>query len=342
MKVSGNYGILDQIFALKWIKKNINAFGGDPDNVTIFGESAGAGSVTFLLISPLAKGLFHKAIAQSGSNYFKNSYLKPMEKVGEDITKMLDCDKSLNILNCLRSLTPEKLLKITDPKLGLFYNGMKFGPVIDGYVIPDNPSILFEKGLYNKVPFLTGTNADEGTIFIPDLPVMGVYGYKAFIRLTFGEKYQEEIFNFFPAETDKDVPNALNKLITVSTFVTPAREIIRVVSKSEEKCFLYQFVRVPPFAKRSKLGSCHALEIPYVFQNLIETFTEKDKEISKTMCTYWTNFAKYGNPNSKELLFWNEYNEEEDENIEIGDEIKVNKNLYKNECNLFAKIYREW
>lgn len=348
-KVSGNYGILDQIFALKWIKKNINAFGGNPENITIFGESAGAGSVTCLLVSPLSKGLFHKAIAQSGSYYLKcrdlkkhTNNLEPMEKVGEKITKMLNCDKSLDVLNCLRSVTAEKLLNTTNPELELFGNGIKFEPVIDGYVIPDIPSVLFEKGLYNKVPFLTGTNADEGTILAPDLDDISINGYEAFIKLTFGEKYEEDIFNFFPAKTDKDVPNALNKLITVSAFVTPAREIIREISKSEDNCFLYHFVRVPLFSKKANLGSFHGLEIPYVFQNLGEPFTEKDKEISRIMSKYWVNFARSGDPNSNELFLWEKYNETGDKNIEIGEVIKINANLYKNECDLFAKIYNEW
>ena len=168
--VSGNYGTLDQIAALKWVRDNISAYGGDPDNVTIFGESAGSWSVTELMASPLANGLFHKAIGQSGASSY---HMGQMEgdgvgwpsgyATGEMVAKALGLDAPS--AQELRAVPADKLQSIITEEMSEGFHHIR-----DGHVFPENVGLAFAKGDYNKVPMLFGYNADEGTLFFPDDP----------------------------------------------------------------------------------------------------------------------------------------------------------------------------
>ncbi|MHC4607658.1 MAG: carboxylesterase/lipase family protein [Planctomycetota bacterium] len=337
--VSGNYGLLDQIESLKWVKKNIAAFGGDPDCVTIFGESAGAGSVCRLMVSPLSKGLFHRAIAQSGGAHGGTRHLKKrrlnqesMEDMGERLAEELEC----TTLKELRALDPEEILKASNPAQGLFGKGNKFYPVVDGWVLPDDPGTLFDTGRQHDVPFMTGSNADEGTIFLKQLPVKRVAGYMMLVRSIY-RKDAQKILELFPAETDDEVRDALNKLVGCASFVSPARMLVRAMEKVESKSYLYHFTRVTPVAKRMKLGAFHAAEIPYVFGNMKGAlgFRETDHELGGKMVAYWVNFARTGDPNGDDLPKWPAYTKAKDRHLELGDKVQTGKNLYEEACDIF-------
>jgi para-nitrobenzyl esterase len=342
--VSGNYGFLDQIEALKWVKRNIKAFGGNPDKVTIFGESAGAAAVTRLMVSPLAKGLFHRVISESGGPFGQNrrlrediTNLESAEKVGVKIADQLGCSQSKEVLKALRAKTPEEILRVSKPVQGLFGEGIKIGPIVDGWALPEDPGLAWVRGKTDDVPFMVGANADEGTIFLPSLPVNDVKGYEDMVKLTTPERPQE-ILKLFPAKTNEEVKPALNKLIGVSAFIAPARTMARLASKKgASKVYLYHFTRVAPLPVVQKLGAFHAAEIGYVFGNLGPVLSKEpiDSGLSEKMKRYWTNFAKTGDPNGTGLPTWPAYQAEKDPYLELGTEIKAGNGLYREACDMF-------
>ncbi|MDD5428981.1 MAG: carboxylesterase family protein, partial [Candidatus Omnitrophica bacterium] len=247
--VSGNYGFLDAIMALWWVQFNIDAFGGDPDNVTIFGESAGAVNVTLLMVSPLAKGLFHRAIAESGGPV-GIQYLIPQVtgdmaaslKMGKALAVKLKCDKADDVVASMRRKTTEDILEAYDFKMGLFGKGLFFGPVFDGWALPKDPAKVYSSGDQYNVPIIIGSNKDEGTDFIT-AEDRSMKKYKLFMESRFG-RGSSKAMGLFPAKRKKEsIARALNDAITVAAFAEPARFVADSMKKKKAKAYLYQFTR---------------------------------------------------------------------------------------------------
>ncbi|MEK7376099.1 MAG: carboxylesterase/lipase family protein [Candidatus Margulisiibacteriota bacterium] len=341
--VSGNYGLMDQIAALKWVKNNISAFGGDSENITIFGESSGSMSVSLHMISPLSTGLFNRGISQSGAPYGLG-YIFPqadgqMQKAiieGQKLTAVLGCDKAADPIAALRSVSSEAIIAAYPFDLTPFSPGMKFAPVIDGYVIPDDPEKMYMQGKNLDVPLIIGSNSDEGTAFYQ---TMTVSEYRNWIALQFG-KHVDEVFAMFPAKTDADVRSAFNRLSSVMIFSEPSRFAARSREGKTSRTFFYHFTRVSPTELGKAMGATHGTDLLYVFGNTDKSFgfTGTDARLSQNMMDYWVNFAKTGDPNSSGLPLWPVYSRTGDENIEFGDQIRVNKNLLKKECDLIRSI----
>ncbi len=298
--VSGNYGILDQIAGLQWVKKNIAAFGGNPSKVTIFGESAGAISVSMLCASPLAKGLFEGAISQSGGSFGPP---RPTTYPGENMKRLPDAERDGEAYAKRAGVSSiAELRKIPATKLP----GGRGWPIIDGWVIPDDQHKLYEAGKYNDVPVLIGYNSDEGASFWPPKTPED---YIANVHKRYG-KFADDLIKAYPVGTNS-VPKTARDLTRDAAFGWHTWSWARLQSQTgKSKVFYYYFDQHPDYPEGSPqagYGSPHAQDVSYVFQHLNpnnpET-TKSDLAISDAMSTYWVNFATHGNPNGKSLPAW--------------------------------------
>jgi len=350
---SGNWGLLDQIAALRWVKSNVARLGGDPGNVTIFGESAGAMSVSCLLVSPLARGLFHRAIAQSGAAIWMARRLREpglqeesAEAAGVRVVQDL-VGEAKDPIAAARAKSAQELLAAARPALRLAGggDGNSYGPVTDGWVLPDDPWLLFDEGRVNRVPLLIGTNADEGTLFVLQAPPVSSEEFEAEVRGLFGAA-AGRLLDCYTLERHGDPRRARAAMLGDSTFVAPTRAQVRAVSQSGAPCFLYHFTRVSGAGPARELGAFHAAEIGYVFGRLesgiLSRFDATDRRLSATMMDYWVQFARTGDPNRPGLPRWPAYVEEEDVHLELGDEVKPGAWLRAEECDLWDEVAAGW
>lgn len=342
--VSGNYGVLDQIAALDWVRENIAAFGGDPNNITIFGESAGGHSVGQLMATPFARGTFHKAIAMSGVGTHQFLHLREgtdgllsAEKAGVGTATRLgvkDAEAATTgVAAALRALTIADLLSTTDGGMG----SSAYHPAIDGWLFPKSVAATFAAGEQAAVPLIVGSTSDEGNLFVAiakarnegmrlleDRELLETPAqYAEAVERVFGEN-AERVRSLYPASTASGVDAALSQLFTDSYFGANARYAAAMQRQLGQPAYLYHFTRTPP-GEGAKVGAIHGSDVQFTFGALlpIGPSNDYDAEISDTMGDQLVQFARSGDPNVEGRPRWPLYDATDAHWMQWGDPLRA-------------------
>ena len=337
---SGNYGLLDQVSALSWVRENIAVFGGDPNNVTVFGESAGAQSVTELMASPLSEGLFNKVILQSGASTYNALHLKrsaipgvkSAEEAGTEFLSSLVPPTAR--ADDLRKIPAAAIIAQAEARPDL---SPYFLPVVDGKVLPRPIGAAFRDGEVPRVPMIAGFNADEGTLFYDAIysptilkPQMTgtLEDREAALASVFGQNPAKALQALYGMNTLESWDKGATDMLGDDMFGVHMRFAGRRNAEDGAPTYLYHFTRVPPSPNQT-IGAFHAAEISFVFNSHLPGLkvTDGDMALTEAMMTYWTNFARTGDPNGTGVPEWPSYSLDRDVWLDLNHSIRVIEGL---------------
>jgi para-nitrobenzyl esterase len=360
---SGNYGIMDQIFALKWVRENIAEFGGDSANVTIFGESAGGASVVALMASPLSTGLFHRAIAQSpGHAPYRlrklaeaNGHLESAESLGLQFAQKLGLDGERGTIDKMRKMPADEMTQLwfkaiqemwhhTGATDGWMLNQL----IIDGKVLKEAPGEIFRKGKQHNVPFIVGTTADEGTLF-----EFFMFGHKQntakyhhYLETSFG-KAKAKIIEHFGSGDGDNTRGPVSHLLG-SYFLNGARRLARSMSSVQPQTFRYLFTmpsrsfiyQMPGIDDwKERFGVYHAAEIAFVFHfMLFPGLNEADRALADQVAGYWARFAATGDPNGTGVPHWPKYSIKDESYLVLDEPVSTGRGYRAHYCDCIDEI----
>jgi para-nitrobenzyl esterase len=348
---SGNYGIVDQRAALRWIGLNIAAFGGDPANVTLAGNSAGAESTSMHLVSPGSRGWFHRAILQSGHGLMRARTLLEAEAQGEAFAHALGCTDRSRLMVCMRAATRDQVLAALEAGQAQVLEGdrVDWGPVVDGREIPDQPRDLYRRGQFTRVPVMVGTNADEGWTFVErSFPgAVDSVQYDQTVRREFGLD-ANAVLATYPLTAFATPKDALARLIADVEFVCEARRLATFLHHDGAPVYRYSFEY--PLAGFAGNRVLHGLEPNFLFGNDFgvtpnlgiltpQPLTAADERTYAVMSTYWRQFADRGNPNPTGMpVEWPSYRPG-DHYLAFGDRVRMGTFLRDSQCNFWEPFF---
>jgi para-nitrobenzyl esterase len=319
---SGNYGLMDQLQALTWVRENISRFGGDPRQVTVMGQSAGAVDICLLMTSPMASGLFQRAIMESGDCQGSlnqtlrtpvryNGPAETAEAAGERLVAELAVPREGSTLEWLRSVPVAELLNVWGR-----HRDVRLRAIVDGWIIPEQPARLFSEGKAMAIPVLVGSNADEATVFGHGGPAT-IENFRHYITADTGPFAAQEYAIYRPT-SEADVPIRYLQLQNDS-FAYGALSMARTIAARGQQSYLYIFTYAES-GRRAALGAYHGEELYFLGSNFPVDWQadETDAALGKAIRTYWVQFARTGNPNGVGLPEWPAYSTEADESMSLG------------------------
>lgn len=318
-----NFGLLDQLAALEWIKANIEAFGGDPEQVTIFGESAGAVSICALMTSSRGTGLFHRAILQSGYCPEDVPTLTAAREQGERLSRRVGCGNAVDQAQCLRGKPVSEILDALTSPVNDWFANEAFGPILDGELLSQSPAFVMRTGQGMDIPMIMGVNADEGTVFMRPRSNLSAEAYVDLVEDYF-EHMADEVLTEYPVESYDFPWLGIAEIIGDLGFVCPTRWAVEAHSGHGRQTYHYHFTHVTVPGELYRVGAFHGSEIPFIF-NTFGVFhpTPEEVELAQTMRAFWLDFARGEDLDGTHDVAWPSYDTQDDASLEFSSNLRV-------------------